>query len=872
MPAHASFRPAPHALECIRRRRPQGAITVQSNSLAVICHLPWRSPRQTGRRILVLPDGNSRIAANLEGYAAGADNVVACAEHLARRGDVSTLVMCIASEHNALKRDERFFQAVYSQFSRLRTNIVTKGVLLRSDIRCRARGDLARLRAMGGARAALVDEVVAACDETTSVVHPRLHVEFWLAYSDDIAWQSDVDLVIRTGAEESDVARPGLSLPPNVPFVFTSTLWPDAKPEELGRLADYALRDQVPQFAPGYDLEFVEKLLRVFPAARVPAPVHMTIPVCAPEADILAMLKGVYAQEQDGPDVRTTFACATGNHSADYGPTDDVWYTLRLVPAARWHEFSREPYDAILTPGQHTGSTRLAMPAGLAHAHSCVATAEDVLASLNKAIRFPVKHVLLHGADRSKASELATKSPWPADLLDLMHEVTQRPHATMEDFVRDRLAPGADPTAENELLIKSISAKVLAEALGQGLLLPDESVRQSDRNYAYTGAYMMLRIPDEGNPTGLSWERAAEVAIRCMLAISTGDNGVFDRMYPGETQEESRERLDQSARYLSTVAQHDTAVKPPTVHGARLLQAIGAQWQEMLAPRPHTSPALVHACHDALRRHYLANLRERERDVIDNPLVRWLCIGGLPRREAMQEIEKRYAKTTPAPIGEKIRVLLDTDVTESNRFHAVRREVQVVLHLADTAHSIAVEVLFLFCALTIPKEAVTPERLEALIAVGQLGDYAFRMANDLASLNDAAGGDQDPTKESSLSILIPKTSTVSERTANMRLARELGAATLAWLEEHLGKAIQRLREIWPSMATKVMRAVRVGRGVYANAHYTTLSADGMMALLRRLDEETRPANTLHQQTARPSTTTQCPTPPKNRLRAVIGRV
>lgn len=802
--------------------------------LDVICHLPWRSPRRQDRRVLILPDGNSRVATNLEGYAAGADKVVACAEHLATRGDISTLVMCIASEQNAMKRDERFFQAVSDQFSRLRTNVFANGVLLRSNIRCRALGDLARLYAMGGARSSLVDETIAVCTATSSVSRPRLNVEFLLAYSDEIAWQSDIDLVVRTGAEEPDVVRPGLSLPPNVPCAVTTTLWPQVNPEQVGSLIDFALRDQVPQFAPGYSIEFIEALLHTLPGARIPAPFRLTIPVCAPDKDIINMLKRVYGKQRCGPAVATHYLSSHGAVAQPYGADDDVWYSLRIVAAAQWQQFARESYDAIVAPGQHAGLARLAMPAGAAHVHSCAEDIEHILHALNNAIRFPAKHTLLHGANRSQAAALARPNPWPTDLLDLLQRITTLPNLPIERLVSKYLPSDADDTEERAMLIKGISVKMLMIALDEGLLLPDEPMRQGDRNYAYTGAYMMLRVPDECDPSGMNWEKSAEIAIRCMLAVSAGDNGVFDRILPGETPAEWSVRLEASARYFDAIAHNDTSVEPPNIRRARLVVAIGTQWQALLT-RPSSNEDLVRACRDALQRHYQANLRERAPDVVDNPLVQWLCLGGLPRREAVQEIEKRYTTTTPHPIGLRIRDLLGADVTDPARFQAVRNEVQLLLYLADTAHSIAVEVLFLFCALATPKEAITTTRLRILIAVGQLGDYTFRLANDLASLSEAVGGDQDQTKESSLSILIPKVASVLERAAKLRMARELGAELLDWLEEQLGKAMICLRAEWPSMAAKVERAVRIGRGVYEQSHYTKMTSDEMLELIRRVD-------------------------------------
>gem|GEM_PF-4706155 len=846
---------------------------MQSKSyLDVICHVPWRIPRQTERRILILPDGNGRTAKNLEGYAAGADNVVACAEYFARRGHVDTLVFCIVSDLNAAKRDERFFEAISAQFSRLRTTIVTKGHLIRADIRCRALGRLGPLSAMGGARAMLVEEAEAVCDATRSVKRPRMNVDFWFAYSSDIAWQSDVDIVVRTGAETSGVGRPGLSLPTGVPFVFTTTLWPETQPTEIDSLVDPALRERVLRFAPGYDIEFVEAILRALPTSRLPAPLRMTIPVCAPDEDIRSMLARAYAERFVGHVVAASYQTTPGTVPVDDHRGDDVWYAVRLVPASQWFAFANESYDAIMAPGQSVKSIQLAMPAGSAHVHACSPSPEGVLDALGNAVRFPVEHVLLGGADRSKAADLAIKPPWPADLLKLMREVTAQPDETIESIVNARLPPAFERATERTMLVQAMSARVLANALASGLLLPDEPIRQSDRNYAYTGAFMMLRVPDESDPTGTTWEGAAEIAIRCMLAISAGDNGIFDRILPGEITAQWHERLACAVRYFNAIAKGDAPVEPLHARGGRLFEAIGNEWKALLAMGDNTSPQLALACRDALRRHYRANLRERAPDVVDNPLVHGLCIGGLPRREAIREIELRYVETTPRVVGERIRALLSADVTEEIRFQAVRREMKLLLHLSDTAHSIAVEVLFLFCALKTPRECLTPEKIETLIAVGQIADYLFRLANDFASSSDAFGGDQDQTKENSLSILVPKVSTASERAAAVRFARGLGATILSSLEEHLKCAMAQLHAIWPSMATKLERAVRVGRGVYAASHYTTMTANEMMALLQRIDSEMAPSDASLEPSSRSSLSVAVQRPRKNRLRSVTTDV
>lgn len=165
-----------------------------------------------------------------------------------------------------------------------------------------------------------------------------------------------------------------------------------------------------------------------------------------------------------------------------------------------------------------------------------------------------------------------------------------------------------------------------------------------------------------------------------------------------------------------------------------------------------------------------------------------------------------------------------------------------------------------------------PGEIETLIAVGQIADYLFRLANDFASSSDAFGGDQDQTKENSLSILVPKVSTASERAAAVRFARGLGATILSSLEEHLKCAMAQLHAIWPSMATKLERAVRVGRGVYAASHYTTMTANEMMALLQRIDSEMAPSDASLEPSSRSSLSVAVQRPRKNRLRSVTTDV
>ncbi|MDC3962094.1 hypothetical protein [Polyangium jinanense] len=797
----------------------------------VKCQPPWRPARKESRRIILLPDGNHRKGESGRDYTAGAAKVVACAEHVALRGDVGTLLVCIASRQNVDKRPEAFFDVVAAQFEWLRSEIQERRALIQCGIRCTVRGNLARMRTSGGSRARLVASIEAACEATRSLPDPRMDLEFWIDYPDELAWERDVDLVLRTGAEEPDVVRPGFCLPPCVPCVATTTLWPDARPEELGDLIDRGLRDASAHFAPGYELDFVFELVQALPRSRIPAPLRLTIPVCASAEEIDARLQALHADPTKDPAVEVSRLDSRGMRDHERALVDDAWYGIRMVPAARFSDCTAEDYDAVLAPGQAAQNVLLAAPVtAAAPVHPCPPNAEGILHALRRAVRFPVAHVLLQGADRSRGPTISVESPWPAELLDLIEVTAATPERSIEQIVRARLPRDADADAERDQLVLAMSARVLGEALSEGLLLPDRSMRQGDRNYAYTGAYMMLRVPDEADPTGEGWERSAELAIRCMLAISAGDNGIFDRVLPGETPHAWRARLQSSADYLEAIARGERPAAPPVGRGMRIVDAVGKQWESLFSRHAGASSALAQACRDALVRHYRANALERAPDVVDNPLVRRLGLGGPPRKEAIEQLEARYASRAPGPVGERIRFLLREDASNPARFTELRRELRLLLHVVDTAPTIAVEILFLFCGLATPAEHVHEPRLRSLIEVGQLADHTFRLANDLASLS-ANGGDRDASKESCLSILIPKGVSASTCAEAREHARALGEKYLAWLEEQLGHAMARLAPAWPSMAEKMTRAVHVGRGVYRCAHYTTLSSERMLALI-----------------------------------------
>jgi len=813
-----------------------------SSFFEVNCLPPFRPAREKGRRIILLPDGNHRKHGRQD-YGLGAENVVACAVHLARRGDMGTLLVCIASRWNVEKRPDAFFEALAARFAHLRAHIVERAALVAQGIRCHARGALEGLHAKGGARARLVEEVKAACEATRAVEQPRLNLEFWLDYTDDLAWEQDADLVVRTGAEEVAVVRPGLSLPPNVPCITTTTLWPDVLPEEIDRLVDSGFRARSASFAPGYGLTFVADLLCASPTSPIPAPFRLTLPVCAAPEEVLEQLRRIdFAMYTPG--ITVTYAPSETAEPLVFGPQDDAWCMFHLVPAAHWRHLSPDSFRAVLAPGQSDSSACVGVATGEAPLHLCPMNVEGMLRAIGDAAVFPAKYPPLRGADRSEAHSLANGSPWPATLLDLIRDEAEHPGPRVEEKLRAKGAGLHDAKPTSAELLEGISAKALAKALAEGLLLPDPTSRQSDRNYAWTGAFMMFRVPDETNPTGLAWEPAAELAIQCMLTLSAGDNGVFDRVFPGESSVEWRERLESAASYLGAITKGETSIEPPRGRGSRLVRVIAGQWLSILHRYAGANEALLRALRLALASHYQTNLDEYAPEPATLPLVRRLAMGGAPRREALREIEDRYAAHAPSPVAERIRAASLCHVTDPVRFAHQQRELSLLLRMVSTAPGMGIVVLFLVTALPIPAEFVTPRRLHLLVDLARLADCTFRLANDSASLDINTGEDRDRHKMSSLSILIPRGASASTRAEASQHAKSLGKEMLAWLKEHLAVALARLRAEWPSMAAKTERAMLLGQAIYARSHYASLTHDEMLRVIDEISHSARPNQTM----------------------------
>lgn len=324
-----------------------------------------RSAKKSELRILMLADGNHRAEGAGGGYAAGARNVVAAAEHLALRGDVALLLVCILSRDNIEKRSDSFFSTLREAFVALTAAITSKDALVGRGVRLDVHGDLARLRARGGAAADLVPAIEAAVRATSHLEAPAMRLALGVGYAETAALELDIDMILRTGMERGGVLRlSGLGAHAGMLNAGTTTLWPALRPSEIDSYVDDAKERACSGLAPGYSREETIALIEAVAVEAFARAVEITVPSYAPIAPL--------------------------EESA-------------LVRVVRPDSAALRDYQAMIAPGQEP--PWFVLPerpwVGQAHVHPSEASASGIVRAIREALAFSEAHPPLLGAERS---------------------------------------------------------------------------------------------------------------------------------------------------------------------------------------------------------------------------------------------------------------------------------------------------------------------------------------------------------------------------------------------------------------------------------------------------------------------------------------
>jgi hypothetical protein len=413
--------------------------------------------------------------------------------------------------------------------------------------------------------------------------------------------------------------------------------------------------------------------------------------------------------------------------------------------------------------------------------------------------RFSVVHPPLLGRDRMTARPPAPRAPGV---------VEKRTAASDRDEIGDRFA-----------------AKTLAWAASVGLGLPGAAWRTASTNYALTAFFIHFRVPTEWDEAAASWEERADLTARYMLLVAAGDEGVFDRVFPGEAPERRWARLEASSRFLQRALESDRPPAPPRVPGAQLLAAITDQWRELFERyRRSCHPAAAASFRAGLGSLYAASLAEhrawRER----------------ARSTAMAGAMEKRSPAPPPCVAARVRALAWDSSLRAQP--AAASELRALVYLAEVSSAIGAGLLFQTAALAAPASVVTNDSIAVVDAAAMLLDYHVRLSNDVSGFLREPGGDRDP-KENACTILVPGSVSGAARAAAVVHALAVCERIAAWLSGEVSGHIDRVAAAWLSMGTIFRRGAFVGRRAYEVGHYTTLSRFQMSAIFDEADAALR---------------------------------
>lgn len=392
---------------------------------------------------------------------------------------------------------------------------------------------------------------------------------------------------------------------------------------------------------------------------------------------------------------------------------------------------------AVIAPGQRPPCFLLpgGLDTGSATIHPAEASPAGLIAAMDAALRFAAAHPPLAGAERA--------------VID---------------------APAArDPAAE------AFADEALAWADARALLPAEPAIRRAARGYALTAFHMH---------DGVTARRRAhaDLAARFMLLVTAGDEGIFDRVFAGEGEDDDarRARLLASARYLADPARDAPA---PDIPGAPLLAAIAAGFREIIAAAaPTAHPDLLHAFRAGLA------------DLYDKSVA--------------EHFPAPSRRPPPAVIAARLAAADDA-------------ERAVLGYLIDAASAVGAGLLFRAAALAAPAAEVPPGGAAALDRAAALIDHAVRLANDASSFLSSPSGDRDP-KRNSCTLLVPASASGVARAEAVVRALAVSRRLSAWIQDELSRAMAQLDEAWPWMGAVFRRGAHIGRRVYEIGHYTTI--------------------------------------------------
>jgi hypothetical protein len=598
--------------------------------------------------------------------------------------------------------------------------------------------------------------------------------------------------------EEPGVLRlSGLQIGEHLATCAIPTLWPDVELREVDAVVDLCKQHAAPRLAQGHEVGAIVDLALALSQLEAGMPVRVTISTESNPTALVAALDRLFAGPlRDDMTITVEQVADEDTPTRFWGRRETARHELTIV---RGVHRCGVAVRSMLAPGQQ--GPAFVLPEGLtvghANVHACGADARALIAAIVEAQRFSAAYPPLLGGERTICP---AEKPAAA--------------AVPETAARDRDEAG-----------DRFAGDVLAWAASAGLMVPSAAWRTAAMNYALTAFFIHYRVPTEWDGTGASWATRAELLAKYMLLVAAGDEGIFDRILPGETPSQRWARLEASARFLQDVPEVGRArACPPRIPEAELLAAIADQWRSLLERHGRSAaPAAEASFRTGLAALYVASLAEHR------PALAAGRLAGLHGASAASDmhvagIEKRFAAAPPC-VAARARALARS-ITESP---AAANELRALLHLTEVRSSVGAGLLFRAAALAAPASSVPAGGIAALDAAAELLDYHVRLSNDLSGFLQAPGGDRDP-KENTCTILVPNAASGAAREAANVSALVTCRRLASWLAGEIAHHVDRLAAEWPFMGSIFRRGAFVGRRVYEGGHFATISRAEMSAI------------------------------------------
>lgn len=777
------------------------------------------SPSQK-KRILILPppveahtgvlvaDGTRRARGGLSG---GRHAIIRAARWGAKRDGLHTLVLCVLSVSNVLRRSDVWAASFYRQIVELAVDMDTDKLLTGDGIALGLSGDVPWLLSRGGVWSRVAEGLLALVRCADTPVKPRLRLLLAVAYPDDLVSQLDAQIVIRTGMEQDDLVRLSGIDHGGAVVAGTSTLFPDLHVEELERLWTSAQQCAPCRHAPGITPLLAGQLIAALAEEDTAVPMLVTVPVDAGPSQVATLAHSCSGRSLSELRPSAPWMVAAGPHQ------------IVLVPVgAGWGD--TQSFDAVIAPGQQTSAIQF--PAkfhvGQAAVHSAGTSAVEIRDALLSAARFRQKFPRLLGAERSM-SDASWLGGWPARILENLQLLAEDPDTDLTELASRRCEGWLGPERRASLEVELASARFLHCVLNDeercALVPPDEARRRAVVNYVYTAFLATYLMPSASAPDGSEWEKRGALFALAMLAVAAADEQIFD-LWLAEDDAQTHfmriQRAEQTLRHQLTGVSSSDSDDPA-------IAAIVATWLHIF----HLGASAGHnQLLDDLRCAVLATNRANVQD--------WLPSPRLILDEAEQRVgsvHREGSQDLPTSVMERLREL--EELARHGNPSALS-ELHVLLWLLEQACTVAAGVTFRALALDEPAHEVNDVMRRGLAKVAIIADCCFRLANDLSGYAGTPGGDRDG-KENAWTILVPPALAPDKHEDAVIAAVGICRQLLVWLEDAYQQALAELAESWPTMATVVARASYVGREVYGRSHFASLNVNDILHLLHELD-------------------------------------